>query len=143
MHGGDVPERSRLLGRSFTTTFDPTDLPVWEPLELLARQVGQAQDLPCFHPAEFMYMVAVRNQRLGLRIHLYKHRDTRCYLNLDEAGHAYAYQPSGDDGRSDRANFGGRYRRYRSLADALHDVDLWMLEQGRLLRSLPPEAWPC
>jgi hypothetical protein len=141
--GGDVPNRSQvLIGRAFSTTFDWPDEPCWEPLERFARLVWQMPELPQFHPGEFMYMVAVRNKRLDLRIHLYKHIDTRRHLNLDDAGHAYAFQSTDIDADLDRPEFSGRYKRYRSPLDAIAGLCLWKFEVQHLIRSFPPETWP-
>lgn len=76
-----------------------------------------------------MYMGLAPNKR-GLRIQLYKHRDTRRYLNLDDAGHAYEYR--GDS----------RYRCHRSVEDAVHHVGIREFLYTNLYRSFPPEAWP-
>jgi hypothetical protein len=137
-----MPDRRHLfMGNSFLTILDLDEGPVWGPLEDLARVVGQAPGLPKFHPAEFMYMAAVHGERRRVTIHLYKHIDTRRYLNLDDGGHAYAYQFRLDDPRS--TNFGGRYRRYRNLVSALDAVDLGAFDASPpLLRSYPPEMWP-
>jgi hypothetical protein len=138
-----MPIRSQVLtGRSFTTIFDFSEEPVWEPLERLARLVWEMPEVPQFHPGEFRYMVAVRNKRLRIRIHLYRHIDTRRHLNLDDAGHAYAYWPSDADEDLDRPEFGGRYRRYGAPLDAIGGLRLWEFETQRLTRSFPPEEWP-
>jgi hypothetical protein len=93
-----------------------------------------------------MWMASVENKRKRLVIHLYKHYDTRRYLNLDEAGHAYEFFYY-DDERDDRdeerhGHFSGRYRLHRSLERALHRLGLWQFEYGRLERSFPPSEWP-
>lgn len=138
-----MSHRSRgLTGRSFSTTYEGPGVPVWDPLERLAHVVWQRPDVPQFHPGEFCSMGAIRNKRLGLRIHLYKHLDTRGYLNLDDVGHAYAYQPRDDDDFLSRPEFGGWYRRYRSPLDAIGGLGLWMFEVRHLYRSFPPEEWP-
>jgi hypothetical protein len=63
-------------------------LPEWAPLERLARVTRQSLDLPTLRCEEFMYM-----GRLAATgrpsIHMYKHIDTRRYLHLDTAGHAF------------------------------------------------------
>ncbi len=138
-----MSSRSQVFtGRSFTTIFDFAEEPVWDPLQRLARVVRQIPQVPQFHPGEFMYMEAIRNERLGIRIHLYKHIDTRRYLNLDDAGHAYAYWPGDADEDLDRPEFGGRYRRYCTPLDAIGGLCLWEFETQRLIRSFPPEEWP-
>jgi hypothetical protein len=128
-----------LEGRAFATRFMELASPVWEPLEAVAHLVRSRVELPAFHEGEFMYMATVRRLRRGLRIHLYKHVDTRCYLNLDDGGHAYAYRgpvPGGGD-----PGCGGRYQRYRSLVHAIEHLDLWLFEvEPAFARSFPPAA---
>jgi hypothetical protein len=111
----------------------------WRPLAALARLARQSDELPSFHEIEFIYMGSVWNARKRLRIHLYKHRDTRRYLNLDDAGHAYEYcgSPPGDDAS------GGRYRLRACLRDALERADLWIFGvEPAFVRSSPPCTWP-
>jgi hypothetical protein len=117
---------SMLIGRSFLTEMDIDADPAWEPLAAVARVARASSELPSFHEGEFMYMTAVRNAGKRLTIHLYKHIDTRKYLNLDDAGHAYAYRYNESDPHDGIS--GGRYRRYRNLVDALEAVDLWLLD---------------
>jgi hypothetical protein len=80
-----------MLRRPFKTRMQFPQETEWRPLEGVARLARQSHALPSFHECEFMYMGAVWNTRSRLRIHLYKHRDTRRYLNLDDAGHAYDF----------------------------------------------------
>ena len=88
-----------------------------------------------------MFMATVRNARKKLAIHLYKHVDTRCYLNLDDAAHAYSYR--GEASGAFDASSGGRYQRYRGLADAIAHLRLWLFEDDPpMFRSFPPDAWP-
>ncbi|MEY2431385.1 MAG: hypothetical protein QOC92_1110 [Acidimicrobiaceae bacterium] len=130
-----------LTGRSFQTKLDFDGDAVWAPLEAVARIARQSPELSSFHEGEFMYMGAVHNERKGLTIHLYKHRDTRRYLNLDDAGHAYAYRYREDDPHDGLS--GGRYQRYRTLVDALEAADLWLFEEEpHFFRSFPPDQWP-
>jgi len=87
-----------------------------------------------------MYMgqvVALRKK--GLRIHLYKHIDTRCYLNLDDGGDAYVYC-----GRNGGENpvFGGRYRLLRDLVEAVQRLDFWVFDTYPGSRTFPPDRWP-
>jgi hypothetical protein len=111
-------------------------------VEAVARLVRSRPELPAFHEGEFMYMATVVRPRQDVRIHLYKHYDTRRYLNLDDGGHAYAYRGPTSNDLEDRSG-GGRYRRYRSLVDAVDHLQLWLFElEPRFLRSFPPEAWP-
>ena len=86
-----------------------------------------------------MYMAAVRTADGAGTIHLYKHRDTRRYLNLDEAGHAYEYCPPAEDSSPDP----GHYRVHRSIAEAIEHVELWLFErEPAFFRSFPPDDWP-
>ena len=128
------------MGNSFHTRLDLDSPPTWKPLEELAEVVWRHPHLPQFHPAEFMYMAALHGVRRRVTIHLYKHRDTRRYLNLDDRGYAYAYQYRLDEEIAPES--GGRYRRYRNIEDALDRGDLDAFETERLFRSFPPEEWP-
>ena len=127
--------------RMFSTKFVLLDEPDWAPLEGVAQLARTSPDLPPFHEGEFMYMAAVTNTRKGLTIHLYKHTDTRRYLNLDDAGHAYRF--CGSDPTSSDPASAGRYRRHTSIADAIEHVQLWLFEdEPTLFRSFPPHLWP-
>lgn len=59
---------------------------------------------------EFMWMGAAEFND-GRTVHSYKHIDTRRYLHLDEAGHAYRFLARADGGQ------------YRPLADPLEALD--------------------
>jgi hypothetical protein len=135
-----IDRRLVFAGRSFATTLDLDSGPVWEPLEDVARLVSLSPELPQFHPVEFMCMATVRSRRQRLAIRLYKHMDTRRYLNLDDAGHAYAFVPSDPERCAD--DFGGRYRRYTNLVDAIERLGLWQFDAIGLHRSFRPEDWP-
>jgi hypothetical protein len=135
-----MPSQQSFTGNSFLTLADYRSEPVWQPLEDVARLVWQRPELPQFHPCEFMYMAAVQARRRAVTIHLYKHIDTRHYLNLDDGGHAYAYQPRVGDPRT--PDSGGRYRRYRDLVTAIDRLELHEFETINLFRSFPPEEWP-
>ena len=120
------------------------DRPTWAPLEHVARLARRSRALPSFHPGEFMHMMSVEAERSVVRIHLYKHRDTRCYLNLDDAGHAYRYLGSDPDRDLDaRPWHTGYYARHRSLAEAIALVEFDQFQRTPpLYRSYPPEEWP-
>lgn len=64
--------------------------PEWGPLERVAELVATTP-WPTLDPDDFMYMHRVVAEDDDHTIHLYKARDTRRYINLDEAGHAYVY----------------------------------------------------
>jgi hypothetical protein len=93
------------------------DLPDWRPLVAVARLSRASDALLSLDEQDFMYMAAALSVHGALTIHLYKHRETRHYLNLDDAGHAYRYcgPVPGDDTDLMR----GTYRLHRSLAAAL------------------------
>ena len=136
-----MPQRSGIfLGNSFPTSYVERYEPRWGPLEAFSLLVRQRCDLPHFHPGEFMWMATVGVARRRLLIHLYKHIDTRRYLNLDDAMHAYAYVDT--PAEVQQANYSGRYRQLRSLTDALDRLELHLFETARLVRSFPPEQWP-
>jgi hypothetical protein len=127
--------------RRFTTRWEQPPDAEWRPLEAVARLSRLDRALPSFHEGEFMYMGAVTNRRKRLTIHLYKHVDTRRYLNLDDAGHAYEFcglAPADfDDVRA-----GGWYRLHRSLDAALAAAELWIFDrEPAFARSWPPERW--
>lgn len=87
-----------------------------------------------------MFMSTVVGDRVGLTVHLYKHRDTRRYLNLDDRGRAYCYCGStpSEVGRSI-----GWYRRYSSVVKAIEHLELHLFDADNpLYRSFPPEEWP-
>ncbi len=93
------------------------------PLRLVADRLRHSP-VPAdsfFDLDDFMFMNWCRDDRPA-DISLFKHVDTRHYLNLDQAGHAYRYLPP--DGADDGP---GRYVRHRSLRDALLDLGLWEL----------------
>ena len=126
----------------FSTQADYRSEPVWFPLEQVARLSRLDVGMPAFHPCEFMYAGRMFNTRKGLDIYLYKHGDTRCYLNLDPAGHAYEYRGP-VPGREGDLGSGGRYRRHRSLIEGITGLELWRFDLDRpLWRSFPPEEWP-
>lgn len=105
--------------------------PDWRPLARVARLSRSTDAYPSIDEHDFMYMGCVESRGGTLRIHLYKHIDTRHYLNLDDAGHAYRHRGHIDevDDRHAKGASGGRYVLHGSLGDALHHVvdDLeWM-----------------
>ncbi len=60
------------------------DRPAWTPLQQVATRTTKRRDLPTIHPAEFMYMGHLRSREGEPDLHLYRHYDTRRYLNIDE-----------------------------------------------------------
>ncbi len=101
--------------------FADDDEPSWEPLERVLR-LGIT--VPGCRPptvGDFMYMCRLVAQGEP-DLHLYKHIDSRMYLNLDDAGHAYEFLGCvGEDG--------SRYRPWRDLRSAIEHLELdWALK---------------
>lgn len=100
----------------------PLDEEWTRPLDGVARALVGVRRFRYFDLGDFMIMgKEVRRGRPD--VYLYKHRYTRRYVNLDEAGHAYRYIGP----RSLDSNYEGRYVRRRSLRDALDHLELWLL----------------
>jgi hypothetical protein len=88
-----------------------------------------------------MYMATLRHESERFTIHLYKHRDTRRYINLDDGGSAYEYLAGSGDPSS--RSSAGCYRRHRYLIDAIDRLELHLFEcDPPFYRSFPPEEWP-
>jgi hypothetical protein len=104
-------------GALINTLIQFPEEPDWHPLVAVARLAEVTDALPSIDVHDFMYMAAVVSRRGALRIHLYKHRETRHYLNLDDGGHAYEY--CGPVAANEANDSGGRYRLHRSIAAAL------------------------
>ena len=132
------------MTRILSTHYLDVDQPTWAPLERVALLARRSSTLPSFHEGEFMYMACLEAERSVARIHLYKHYDTRCYLNLDDAGHAYRFLGCDDEIDLDaRPIHGGYYARHRSLEEAIAHLGLDdFLRTPPLWRSYPPEEWP-
>lgn len=71
---------------STTATPSPDSPSYWAPLEALFSPQ---------HCGRFMFMNQIVQN--GTIIYLYKHRQTRRYLNLDTSGRAYAFAPNPTD----------------------------------------------
>jgi hypothetical protein len=71
------------------------DRPIdWKPLERFC-ELAASRGVTGFDADDFMWM-GWRDSPAGVPVQLYKHIDTRRYLNLDASGHAYVWR-SGDD----------------------------------------------
>jgi len=68
----------------------------WHPLEKVADLLSERGDNR-IDPGDFMYMGAT-GADTGVAVRMFKHCDTRRYLNLDANGHAYRYTPTGSGG---------------------------------------------
>jgi hypothetical protein len=74
-------ERTMSQQTSLPTTVP--DHPNWQPLLTVLGDAAQC--------APFMFMGAITSG--GIQIYLYKHRDTRQYLNVDREGNCYTAVP--------------------------------------------------
>jgi len=101
---------------------EPIDPSWWAPLEAVGRAVAATPRYRFFDVDDFMLMCGL-DRRPRPRLLLYKHRLTRRYLNLDDAGHAYRYIAP----RSLESKSSGRYVGHRDLRIALDALDLWEL----------------
>ena len=69
----------------WASSFEEADLD-WRPLEQFVRAAQRLH--PYLVAGDFMWMGVVELAN-GAEVHVYKHVDTRSYLRLDNAGHAY------------------------------------------------------
>lgn len=83
--GCDMGEQLGMVGQGEHCTFRPL-----ERFAAIAAEAGQP-----IHPYAFMFMGTAGEP--ARPIYLYKHSDTRRYINLDDAGHAYRCEMSDDD----------------------------------------------
>ena len=111
------------------TICDDWCLPLHQ-VEKAAEALPQAK---YFDVNDFMIMMRLEDEDGAIT--LFKHIDTRAYLNADEQGRVYQYVPPGHDQRH------GRRCGYvpTTLVDALEDLRLWELpwmrgelEEGQL-----------
>lgn len=92
------------------------------PLDSVARAIDGVRPYRHFALGDFMIMgKEVRRPRPD--VVLYKHRYTRRYLNLDQAGHAYRYIGP----KNVESTYSGRYVAHRDLRRALDRLELWLL----------------
>jgi hypothetical protein len=106
------PERFDPLARRFA------------PLRLVADRL-RTSTVPAdafFDPDDFMLMSWCRSDCPG-HVMLFKHVDTRRYLNLDANGDAYRYVPPA----ADTPDGDARYVRHTTLREAVDGVGLWEL----------------
>jgi hypothetical protein len=109
----------------------------WRPLELVTFIVAADRSLPALDIGSFMLMGRV-DRRSRPRIWLYKHYETRRYLNLDDEANPYRYIPPRDL-MNERST--GRYVRHRDLRTALYRADLHMLDANGRLSSFAIDDW--
>lgn len=112
----------------YPTDDDPISDEWWAPLLAVEARMGESSRLldRCLRVEDFMMMGRVRPRGRPL-LYLYKHRDTRRYLNVDPHLAAYRYIPPRNlDSTSD-----GSYRRLESLEEGIDGVGLWELPRFR------------
>ncbi len=99
----------------------------WDPLLAVAARTRESPRLldRCFEVGDFMVMGRDRRRGRPL-VYLYKHRDTRRYLNVDAQLRAYRYVTPR---RRDTSQ--GSYRRLASLEEGIDHVGLWELPTFR------------
>jgi len=100
--------------------------PVWTPLETFADTVARQQDLGTVLPCDFMFMGDVIHRR-GHRIHLYKNRNSRRHLNIDDSGHTYRYRGEVDPDAALGDPIVSWYVPHRDAGPAILHLELWMV----------------
>jgi hypothetical protein len=94
------------------------------PLRLVAERL-RTSSVPAdafFDPDDFMLMSWCHDD-CPTHLLLFKHVDTRRYLNLDVHGAPYRYVPP----RDDDPDGDGRYEPHATLRDAVDHLELWEL----------------
>jgi hypothetical protein len=116
-----------------TTTLETTSEPEgprecgsWcAPLHLVDRLIA-GRSFACYFDTDDFMLMSIERRAKRPAIYLYKHCDTRHYLNVDENGEAYGYRPP----RNPESLARGRYNPHANLVaaiDALHLYELpWL-----------------
>jgi hypothetical protein len=107
---------------------DPIPDEWWEPLVAVEARMQESPRLldRCLRVGDFMLMGRVRRRGRPL-VYLYKHKDTRRYLNVDPRLDAYAYMAP----RDLASTAPGSYHRLDSLEEGIDGVGLWELPRFR------------
>lgn len=90
------------------------------PLHQVERAVAGLPQAKFFDVNDFMIMMRLEDEEGAIT--LYKHIDTRAYLNADEQGRVYQYVPGHDQRQGRRCDHVPT-----TLRDALDDLRLWEL----------------
>jgi hypothetical protein len=99
--------------------------PDWAPLVAIAQRTAARANVPTIKPDDFMWMCAMESLDGGAPLHLYKHIDTRRYLNVDTDLRMYAWVDDLDDDlMQPAAELVVHYRRLGGLAWAIERLDL-------------------
>jgi len=131
------------------------DVPDWGPLQAIAQRTAQRADLPTIEVGDFMWMCEMASADDGAPLHLYKHIESRRYLNIDTDLRMYAYVDTLDDDDFDvpADQLVVHYRRLGGLAWAIERLGLgWRRFQSDVLdvlhvasdnvRTWPPNVTP-
>ena len=126
------------------------DRPNWAPLVAIAERSAARADVPTIAPDDFMWMCEMESLEGGTPLHLYKHIDTRRYLNVDTDLRMYAWVDDLDDDdlMLPVAELVVRYRRLGGLAWAIERLDFgWRRFQNDVLDVFDAAAdndvsWP-
>jgi hypothetical protein len=122
------------------------DRPDWGPLQAIAQRTAQRADVPTIEVGDFMWMCEMASADGGAPLHLYKHIDSRRYLNIDTDLRMYAYVDDLDDDAFDvpADRLVVHYRRLGGLAWAIERLDLgWRRFQNDVLEVLDGASDNC
>lgn len=95
----------------------PADAQRWRPLELACFAAATHPFLPIILPSEFCFLEVVERAARP-DIHVYRHRQTRRTLLLDQSLQPYVFQPPRTTAST------GRYVRARDFVWAIHQLSL-------------------
>ena len=125
------------------------DRPNWAPLLAIANKTAARASIPTIAVDDFMWMCEMESVDGGAPLHLYKHIDTRRYLNVDADLRLFAYVDDLDDEAFDvpLSELVVHYRRLGGLAFAIERLDLgWRRFHDDVLEVLDgatgSRTWP-
>jgi hypothetical protein len=101
----------------------PSDMGWWTPLLRFGLAMARA-GLPAINPNDYMLMGRI-DRKGRPRIWLYKHIDTRRYVNVADDGTPYRYIPPKDW----NSRYEGRYVLHRNPKTAWWHLGLWTLRE--------------
>ena len=116
------------------------DEPDWGPLQTTALRTLDRFDVASISPGDFMCMGRLDSLDGGAPLHLYKHIDTRRYLNIDADLRYFAYVDDGHDLDKPFLEAVVHYRRLRGVASAIERLALD--RRGYPVSDLPPNVVP-
>jgi hypothetical protein len=92
------------------------------PLHLVDRLIT-GRSFACYFNVDDFMLMSIERRAKRPAIYLFKHRDTRHYLNIDENGDAYGYLPP----RNPDSLARGRYNPHANLVAAIDGLHLYEL----------------